>query len=175
MVGPLDEQYFTWLYAHIASTAERNPSKSYWVLCKQLYEKEFVWIISGDANRAEDGRELRQEFYDSQNVHIADDEWKHLGCSIFELLVGLSRRLAFYLDGEPAGWFWEMIDNLGLSECTDVTDYDQISVDEVLDNFMWRTYSPNGTGGLFPLKYADEDQRHVEIWYQLNAYSIERF
>ena len=28
-------------------------------------------------------------------------------------------------------------------------------------------------GGLFPLKFVKQDQRFVELWYQLNAYILE--
>ena len=174
MIGPLDDQYLTWLYANLASTRERRPSHTYWTLFSQLYEKEYIWILSGDGNRAEDGRELRQEFCESQ-VHLnADDEWINLGCSVLELIMGLSRRMAFYLDGTPAKWFWLLIHNLDLTGCTDASDYDQNTVDALLDRLIWRQYSFDGTGGLFPLEHTMEDQRDVELWTQLNEYVLER-
>ena len=42
-----------------------------------------------------------------------------------------------------------------------------------LDGFINRQYEANGEGGLFPLKGVCEDQREVEIWYQMNAYLYE--
>jgi hypothetical protein len=43
-------------------------------------------------------------------------------------------------------------------------------VDEILERVIGRTYRPDGRGGFFPLRYAEKDQREVELWYQLNAY-----
>jgi hypothetical protein len=33
-----------------------------------------------------------------------------------------------------------------------------------------RLYTTSGYGGLFPLEEPKEDQRKVEIWYQMMAY-----
>jgi hypothetical protein len=176
MIGPPDDQYLVWLYANVASAKTRDPSRTYWDLFRQLYTKEYIWIMPGDGNRAEDGIELRRAFLESQNnPPNADEQWLNLGCSMLELIMGVAHRLAFQLDEPVSKCFWLLIDNLGLTECTDITEYDQDSVDLALDDFIWRTYSPNGTGGLFPLTHAAEDQRHVEIWYQLSAYVVERF
>jgi hypothetical protein len=175
MKGPLDEQYFVWLYGQVAPLSERRPSKTYWDLLRQLYKTEFVWLIADDHNRAEDGKALRQEFIHVQNVPNADNDWNDIGCCVLELLIGLGRRVSFQLGGDSAAWFWTIIENLGLDECSDITNYDQDSVDSALHHFMYREYSYNGTGGAFPLLRANEDQRHVEMWYQLNAYVLERF
>ena len=174
MIGTLDEQYLTWLYANVASTRERRQSHTYWQLFTQLYEKEYVWVLPGDRNRAADGRELRQEFVNSQPHLNADDDWVNLGCSVLELMVSLSRKLDFFLDGNPGKWFWVLSYNLGITKCTDISDYDRNTVDALLDRLIWRDYHEDGHGGLFPLENAAEDQRDVELWYQLNAYALER-
>lgn len=37
-----------------------------------------------------------------------------------------------------------------------------------------RLYNEDGTGGgLFPLRHATQDQREVELWYQMMAYLTE--
>jgi hypothetical protein len=43
----------------------------------------------------------------------------------------------------------------------------------VLDVLLQRTYTNKGVGGLFPLKRSKNDQRKVEIWYQLQEYLAE--
>lgn len=176
MNEPLDELYLRWLYAAIGSVKLRNPSRTYWALARQLYTKEFVWIIPNDDNRVEDGRDLRYEFMDDCGIQTVDGEWMDLGCSMLEMLVSLSRHLAFE-DGriEPRGWFWRLMENLDLEEYTD-RNYNghQDAINEVLDRIIWRTYSYDGReGGLFPLENPHQDQREVEIWYQLNAYLLE--
>jgi len=174
MTEPLDETYFTWLYGQVSSVEETNPSKTYWDLLRALYKKEFIWVVPNDDNRAEDGRDLRIEFFDNMNIHVGGKDWAMFGCSMLEMLIGVSRRLAFEAEGRPQTWFWQLIRNLGLNRCTDNKPLPKKRVDDCLDQVIWRTYSPDGTGGLFPLKDPQKDQRQVEIWYQLSAYLLER-
>lgn len=173
MSMPLDDLYITWLYKQIGSVKLRNSSRTYWTLARQLYRKEFVWFIANDDNRLEDGRELRHEFADDEHIEDIDPEWLDLGCSMLEMLIGLSRRLSFQTDGESRVWFWQLIDTLGLLDCNDRSDFSFTRVDEILNTVIWRTYNPDGHGGLFPLHNATKDQREVEIWYQMCAYLIE--
>lgn len=173
MSEPLDESYFLWLYSQVGSVKEKHPARTHWSLCRQLFTKEFVWIVPNDDNRLEDGRDLRHEFLDSKELD-ADDAWMQLGCSMFEMLIGLSRRLAFEADGEPRDWFWLLMRNLDLERYSDKYDGFSKTVDETLDRVIWRTYRPDGNGGLFPLRQVEKDQREVEIWYQLNAYLLEQ-
>lgn len=177
MDTPLDEQYLTWLYARIGSVRERNKSKTYWCLFKQLYRKEFVWTVPNDDNRVEDGRDLRYEFLDECNLNgNVDPDWMGMQCSVLELLMGLSQRLSFEADRTPRYWFFELLKNLELDGCTDAQYKIQSPnyVNDIIEAVIWRTYSPDGRGGLFPLKYPPEDQRAVEIWYQLCAFILER-
>lgn len=172
--APLDELYFAWLYRQVGSVEEKHPSRTYWSLLKQLYDKEFVWIIQNDDNRSLDGKNLRHEFADQEAIKHIDSGWMHLGCSMLELLIGLSRRLSFQGWGEPHIWFWTLIENLGLEIFNDNTILPTEEIDEILNQVIFRTYDANGRGGLFPLERAEHDQRRVELWYQLNEYLIEK-
>lgn len=164
-----------WLYSQVGSVKLRNKSKSHWSLIKQLYTKEFVWIIPNDDNRVEDGRDLRHEFLETCGIDGADSDWVGLGCSMLEMLIGLSRRLSFEAEGEPRVWFWHLIEMLDLEQYTDrvYNEAAEKRIDETLDTVIFRNYAPDGSGGLFPLNHPNEDQREVEIWYQLNAYLLE--
>ena len=179
MSKPLDELYFVWLYSQVGDPEIENPVRTYWRILRQLYTKEFVWIIPNDDNRLADGIELRYEFVDQSGLKDVDPDWIHLGCSMLEILVGLSRRLSFECEGEPRVWFWQLINNLGLWRYNDKRydakpDISEKVIDTILDRVIWRNYNIDGKGGLFPLKAAREDQRYVELWYQLNAYVLER-
>jgi hypothetical protein len=175
MAATLDEQYLHWLYSQTGSTRLTNPDRTYWCLLRQLFVKDFIWIIPNDDNRAEDGKELRREFARVLHVDISEPDWWNMGCSVLEMLVGVSRRLSFESSGQPRVWFWRLLENLGISQYNDSTypGHEQ-EINERLDDLIFRTYHPDGTGGLFPLAYPTADQRDVEIWYQLNAYLIER-
>lgn len=142
---------------------------------RQLYVKEFVWLIPNDDNRAEDGKALRYEFINEQGIDEVDQEWLDLGCSFLEMLIALARRAAFESDDEVVEWFWRFIFNLGLNNHTDsaYTRETEREVDNVLDIVIFRTYDADGLGGLFPLTHPRQDQRKVELWYQLAAYLTE--
>ena len=45
----------------------------------------------------------------------------------------------------------------------------------ILNKIIDRGYSRRGVGGLFPLKYSKNDQRKVELWYQMHSYLIENY
>lgn len=173
---PLDETYFVWLYSQVGSVKNRNRSRTYWKLLRLLHGKEFTWSnIEMDENRAHDGKDIRRTFLTETNTRNDDPTWMDLGCSMLELLIGLSGKLAWENDEfNQSGWFWQLIENLGLTECTDANPPDPRIIDEILDKVIERDYAPNGAGGLFPLKNYNEDQRDVELWYQAQAYLLER-
>ena len=174
MKEPLDEQYLTWLYSRIGSTKVTNPTRTYWSLFKQLYQKEFVWLVPNDDNRVEDGRDLRYAFLEEAGLKHVDPNWMGLGCSVLEMLIALSERMAFEADGQARTWFWHLLDNIGLGGYTDAKQDCAEDIEDVVDRVIWRNYEPDGRGGLFPLENPASDQREVEIWYQLCAYLLER-
>lgn len=172
--GTLDDRYLGWLYSRVGAARNRNPARSHWNLLNQLYRKPYSWTILNDSNRARDGVDLREEFL--QEFEIDRDElWLELDCSFLEMLMALSERASFLDDGSALGWFWKLMENIELDKYTDEVYNDHIAeeVEQALDRVIQRTYSRDGTGGLFPLRYAKTDQRRVELWYQLNAYLLE--
>lgn len=173
MSKPLDELYFVWLYSQVANPRVRNSSRSYWTLLRQLYTKEYVWIVPNDDNRVEDGRELRFEFLEDEGITDVDANWMELGCSVLEMLVGLSRRLSFETGREPRDWFWHLCENIDIHECHDRSGYSVEIVDTILDRVIWRRYEPSGAGGLFPLQHCPIDQRKEELWYSMSHYLLE--
>jgi hypothetical protein len=172
--APLDELYFGWLYSQVESVEIADPSRTYWEILKQLYSTEFLWIIPNDDNRAEDGKALRHKFISEEVLVQVDQNWLELGCSMLELMIALSERLSFDEDGDLDSWFWELMENLELERYNDNTDIPVDEVNEILLDVIWRTYKRSGRGGLFPLRRAKEDQRDVELWYQLQNYVLER-
>lgn len=165
----LEELYFNWLYAKIHLSDV--PYNSYSDLLRILYDTEFVWLLSGDDNRAEDGTDLRVDFIRESGLDI-DLEWFDSGCSVLEMMLAFSRRAAFETEISSREWFWEFIQNLGLSGCYN-DFFDPTVVHDVLQTFIWRTYEYNGEGGMFPLKAPQDDQRKIEIWYQFCEYLVD--
>lgn len=168
---PLDEHYLKWLYSQVADVGIEEQELTFWDLLHVLHTTEFISLVSFDENRIEDAKGLRREFVESENLSGVDPDWITIGCSLLELMVGVSRRLAFEGDGSPAYWFWfHLLTNLGIDQYNDRDGIDGAHLSEVLDRVIYRNYEPNGRGGFFPLQNAAKDQRGVELWYQLNAY-----
>lgn len=179
MSATLDELYLRWLYSQISPVSVKNPARTYWEFAKQLYQKEFIWFVPNDDNRAEDGKALRHEFFNDADIDEVDEEWMSLGCSMLEMLIALSRRLNFLeSDRDCRDWFWVLIENIEIKDCSDKSyrkDPDLVhEIDEILESVIWRTYDYDGAGGgLFPLKHPPQDQKLTEIWYQMSFYIIE--
>lgn len=169
MNEPIEALYFNWLCAKVISIDDNN----YYDLMRILYTTEFVWVVSGDRNRTEDGVELRQYFLNESGL-AKDKTWFNEPCSVLEVLISFAQRASFQTEAPVQEWFWIFIENLGLSEYRRVSVSDTYVIDEILYNFIWRIYTPDGYGGLFPLDKAKEDQRQIEIWYQFCAWVDEK-
>lgn len=177
-MADLKTAYFDWVCGLIA---DERKKLQYSRLLSYLFERDFYEIIPMDANRAEDGMNLRYDF--ANDLHLNHAEACSIldirPCSILEMMVALARRcevhiMADYNLGDRTGkWFWDMIDSLGLSGMTN-EQFDMYFVNGILYSFMEREYLPNGKGGLFTLKNPDQDMRNVEIWYQMCLYLRER-
>ena len=172
MDEPLDNLYFNWLCAKVIQLENPTPSLRYDKLFRILHSTEYVWLIPGDDDRAEDGVELRYTFL--QETGLEDDlHWEHQTCSVFEMLMAFSKRCEFATDVPYIDWFWEFIENLGLRRYNDAANgFDR--VDELLYIFVWRQYDFNGVGGLFPLKETTMDQTETDVWYQFSHYLVDQ-
>lgn len=164
-MNKIDYEYYEWLIEQIAWPRHN----SYRDLFERMHNFEFVWFVPHDDNRVQDALDLRVEFLEGGTMELA-----HEGATMLEIVVSLSRRVAFTAGGTESAWAWRLIKNLHLHKCTDpLSDTKAKRIDDILYAVVWRTYERNGEGGFFPLKNSLEDQTKIEIWYQLNAYVIE--
>jgi hypothetical protein len=177
-MNPLVEDYLRWLASQIRDEDDGNPHRTYDGLCVIMFEKQFIERIPNDDNRIGDGLDLRVEFCHERHIPLGetgaflDKGVPDPPCSFLEVLIGLSRRLAFAAGGSNApGWAWVLMHNLELHRITDPVGRGKARrAHDILDTCIWRNYEPNGVGGFFPLKRPTEDQREVELWYQMAAY-----
>ena len=158
--------YFEWLY-DLVSHRRFSERISYRELLLYLHGTEFIFLIPRDANRAEDGINLRSRY----SPRLSLDE----PCSVLEMMVALAIRCEEdIMDDTNSGnrtgqWFWSMIVNLGLGGMTDER-FDERFVKNAVTRFLNRKYEPDGRGGLFRISDCDDDLRDVEIWYQMCWY-----
>lgn len=171
---PLSGDYLSWL----ASQIRGNSNRTYDGLLDIMYEKEFVWVdIPNDANRIGDALDLRVEFCRERNFptrilgRFLDKEVPDPLCSFLEVLIGLSRRMEFNGGGTAEDWAWQFLVNLQLHKIFDPIGRRKADrAHEIMDMCIFRNYSPDGTGGFFPLTWPEEDQTKVELWYQMAYY-----
>lgn len=98
------------------------------------------------------------------------------------MMVALAIRFEEHIVGDPelgnrtSDWFWEMLDNLGLSEFEGVYYNPDIeTIDCIVDRFLDRDYERDGQGGLFIIPNCPYDMRSAEIWYQMQWYFDYKF
>lgn len=172
MPEPLEQQYFKWLCAKVL---EKPDGPDYYDLLAILHRTEFIPLLPGDFNRAEEGLDVRGEFLQLAHFHHDDNvDWSHIGCSILEMFIGFAKRAEWQTSSPIRQWFWTIMTNLKLEGLRRITPPDDVKyVEDILYNLVWRLYEDTGDGGMFPMRQSEYDQRTVEIWYQFSEYVIE--
>lgn len=159
---PLDDLYFEWLCELVDAGNPIDPK-----VLIEFYKTPFEDTVPNDQNRAEDGLSLRQEFMLTKMLGTRmDSDWLGLECSVLEMLIALADRAAFQTGWSSSEWFEIFMENLGVLN-------NKVNTETALRKLNRRTYAANGKGGLFPLKHPAQDQRKVELWYQMSAYLLE--
>lgn len=172
----LNQEYFDWMY-QIVCDDRYSRHLSYRKLLGYLFDREFVYTIPMDGNRAEDGIALRYSFGYEKSYHdaVIASMLDIRPCSILEMMVALSLRCEEHIMSDPdignrtGQWFWNMINNLGLGTMNDER-FDLQQVEDVITRWLNHEYAPDGKGGLFTVHHTRQDLRSVEIWYQMNWY-----
>lgn len=178
----IKSEYFDWLYDYVC-TSRNIPGLSYRKLFSTLHNIEFTYILDNDANRYDDGIELRRRFALEKLGYTVDDKdgYRYIldilrgSCSVLEMIVALSLRCEEQIMDDPRygnrlkQWFWSMIKTIGLQTMTD-DNFDFDFVQHKIYIFLNRQYEPDGTGGLFYIPDTGEDMRELSIWAQLNRY-----
>ena len=167
------KSYFNWLVSVV-----QHPFHDFSPLLWELFQTKFIPLVPHDENRIEDVFALRERYVKETRGRFQTA----LIPSIFEVMITLSNRMWVVGynpedDMDPASWFWRLIDNLGFGEYygefPDAATRDDII--ERLEVLVNREYDHNGSGGLFPLGYPEEDQTEVEVYYQMQAWMGENY
>jgi len=179
MPTSLNELYFHWLTNQVHFEYRHHNTTTYFGLMQLLHNTEFVWFVPNDDNRLQDGLELRYLFLQDEEQRKITGKlslekiaiFRSPPCTMLEVIVALSGRLAFQAGGEAGWWAWKLIENIGLHKMRDPFGPSKTArTEEVLHHLIWRTYKWDGAGGFFPLAFPQEDQTKVELWYQMAAY-----
>jgi hypothetical protein len=172
--NPLQGQYFRYLYDLVVPVLQVDGLSSYGTVCTAMHNLIFKDKVPHDSNRIAEAADLRNAFLDT-NPRSGTRDWNDVlarDASIFEVLVELARRANFMIELDDMKWFQIFLKNLGLDRYCDwyCLSHGTGHIFRVLRRFNERTYKPDGSGGLFPLKNPGGDQREIELWYQLGAW-----
>lgn len=182
--NPLEEAWDNYYNKLIRIIGRKKvETEGYILLIRKLWHTKFIYSVPNDENRQIDAINFRENFIKSKT-----DMYMLYGCkgttvNLLEVLIAFSKRIeedVMYgvlgkgLDNTRL-WFWLMLENSGLLYYSD-DRFDESEVDEKIDIILNRRYNFNGSdGGLFPLKNPPTDQRNIELWFQMNAYMIEKY
>lgn len=169
--------YYSWLRDKVEFFDERGQHEN---LFQFLHKTPYIVTLSLDSNRAADAVHLRDMYQDEYNGSL-EEFVVDTGPSVFEFLIALAMRMNYIYsrtnENVTVRMFWEILDNIGIGGFDDA-HYISLGGDErvkeAIDMVMHRQYDEDGIGGLFPLEDPQENQRNVEIWYQMNHYLIEK-
>lgn len=160
-----ESDYYIWLLDRIGVLC--GEYKDYLLLAQHLFHTEYTYVLQMDENRAEAGLRLRSLY--AQTYGVYEEEVYNGPCTVLEMLEALAERISFDTGDTIQCWFWEMLDNLGLTDYRD--DAYRISdIDEILYSWMNRQYDQYGHGSIFPIEDCPNDMRSMEIWDQMNLY-----
>lgn len=173
-------EYLDWLI----SIVDGGPveAKNYTRLLTELFNHDYIWLETRDDNRAYYGLQLRDIFMSmGGSLPIA---MAGRNCSFLEFLIGMATRVEETLmsnteyGNRAPQWFWMMVSNLELTQFDNSVEYtlDVLNyIHGTIDRVLFRRFSPNGDGGLFPLKHPRGDQKTIDFWTQFLLYLEENY
>lgn len=182
----MTNEYYAWLLDFI-NLSDKFNGKTHERTIGILNNREFVWSVNNDDNRAYDGLDLRLLF--AYEYEYPLDFWYGYlpdYCSVLEMMVALARRCEIEIMRDPdygdrtAVWFWDMMKNLGLDYYNNSV-YDEnpvkcrAEIEKILDIFLGRKYGRDGFGNIFTTKNPKIRMNVTEIWYQLQFYVEENY
>ena len=165
-------RYYIWLINMIDfENGHENCSK----LLQYLHSKEYIWKEWLDENRAEDGLALRARF--EKDTDYLDYSPLEKPCSVLEMMVAFAERIdRDVMDSEYGTpyWFWIMIENLGLKDCTDDV-FDAKKVNLVLDSWLNGLTKNNLKSGIFTIKSGKKPDSSEDEWFRMQRWISERY
>lgn len=172
-----EDLYFTWLCELIKDPNDPRICDRYHNVLYILYHTDYTWTHPMDANRADDGYDLRVYFADDIKVdhRMIYSYFCQKNTSVLEMMIALAVRCEndimsdFDHGNRTHVWFWSMIQSLGLEEQDNDHFFEEYVVNQI-DTFLKKEYKPDGEGGLFYIPDYPFDLRNDEIWVQMNRY-----
>ena len=166
------KQYFEWLKSQVDFL---DFPEKYDRLFSALQARIFTYKHPMDKNRAMDAISMRDLYREETEKRAPSNV---LPPTVLEFFVAISKRMNYICSSfdqdKTKEIFWRLMANLKLNDMSDVR-YEILGgdrqVNDILDRFLDRQYEVDGSdGGLFPMARPRQNQREIEIWYQMNQY-----
>jgi hypothetical protein len=170
----IQDAYFAWLYDLVFDVWDVNSDESFTAVSALMHQVIFTPLVPYDENRIADAARLRNNFHQHAG-ELGPAELHDLmmpDASVFEVLIALADSADFMVPLTRKVWFRIFLENLKLDRYTDqyCRSRSTWTIERTINVFNNRAYQASGRGGIFPLRRAPQDQRKVELWYQMGAY-----
>ena len=154
----ISQDYFNWIV------------DNYWVkeltpIANLLANKDYIWHMTLDKNRAHAGLMLRQQYACEVGVYYEDFA---IGpCTCLEMITALAFQMWQQSGAKEPKYFIaeDVIPNF---------DRREISFD-VLDRWMRGDYRADGYGSPFYIPNCNRDMRTMDVWSQMNLYLTSKY
>lgn len=180
----INDKYFNQLVKIISSYKDPDYISNHIDVLKLMYDTTFSVVIDNDENRIKDAINFRHGVLNALGINT-NKYFEDGSASLLEVMISLADRMSFIISdpnnpNRLGECFWDIFSNIGMHMYTNefIQDQNEKAMAFYRDDvkcLMDRNYEYNGTGGFFPLIYANQDQRRVEIWYQMQAYLDEKY
>lgn len=185
--APLETDYLYWLYRIVRATPG-DSFEEYQKLLYRLQQTPYTPLNPFDANRAEDGIELRKYFeqYGDEffripsaefhtNAHEFYDRYSDAPCSMLEMMIALARKidetmLPKFRCNRTFIWFWMMIEALELAEFTDWM-FDEYDTDSPVDRIL-QLFNGGFFSGTLPAARIFDIHDDTYQWYGRDQWDI---
>ena len=172
--------YFKWLESFTIDDQLLNANKKYTRLLRTLWDIPFEGYLGNDADRGEEGLELRYRYSDILAEKVDDygkiPDFTEIfgGCRVLEMLIALSMHMYDLMQdlgiyNSVSRWFWEIMRNVDFIQYSDdVFDMrSELSIRKVVDDILKSNNLALGSkGGWFNIS----GWYKIEIWYQMHEY-----
>lgn len=162
------DEYFQWLKEQ-ADFIEFGDD--YDRLLSKLYAMDYTPVLRMDQNRLADAMTMRERICATYGF-----KRPAYSCSFLEFLVALSFRMHYICDApneyRVKEFFWRLLYNLQINEFSNHIWNEECErrVEDAVNRVNTHTFEADGAGGLFPMAAPKQNQRNLEVWYQLNQY-----
>ena len=158
------------------SLIQNELSPCYKQLLAILWRTEYFAEYKDDEARGEDAKSLRDQFSDSNDINLTNEEYiklKNTPVRLIEVMIALSYRINDIVstDDDISKYFWEMVASMEMQKMDD-SNYAASNAQKKIDILLGHKYHKNGRGGLFFIKGIGPEYNAplLDIWTQMNAY-----